>query len=198
MNAKRLLLILISCVWIASCVHNLRDSNEYMAVGNAEKEYFPSEGKALLIVERTQEVNLSGYDMVVWKITDRLKPQLIGYLAASMKAAYELDPGEHTLLLQMALTNNAMKLTVEAGKTYFTKIGTKGYGIYFFPVKKGQVNDVSRKNISNPGDNLVAWGRDRERIENSLQSRIDKGLGKWSEMSDEDMVLRNMDLADGR
>jgi len=163
-----------------------------------DKAYFPSAGKALLIVERKHQNSLSAYDMVVWDVTERLNPALIGYLAPSMKAAYELEPGKHTLLVQMAATNNAMKMTAEAGKTYYTKIGVKGYGVYFFPIKSGQENDISRRNISVATDYLVDWGTDRERIENSLQVRIEKGLGKWSKMSDKEMAARNFDARDGR
>jgi len=191
-------ILMISFFSLISCAHQLRNNNQYMSVTSPEKEYFPSKGKALLIVERTQEINLSGYDMVVWDVTKRLKPNLVGYLAASMKAAYELPPGKHTLLLQMVATNNAMEITVEADKTYYTKIGTDGYGIYFFPIKKGQENDITRKNISVPSDYLVGWGQDRERIENSLQIRIDKGIGKWKKMSDKEMLEKNIIAEDGR
>lgn len=191
-------ILLISFFSLISCAYNVRNNNQYMTVISPEKEYFPSKGKALLIVERTQELNLSGYDMVVWDVTERLNPALIGYLAPSMKAAYELMPGKYTLLLQMAATNNAMEITVAADKTYYTKIGTKGYGIYFFPIKKGQENDITRKNISVSSDYLVAWGEDRERIENSLQARIDRGIGKWKKMSDKEMVEKNIIVEDGR
>lgn len=162
------------------------------------EEVFPAEGKALLIVERTHELNLSAYNMIVWDVTDRLDPVLIGYLAPTMKAAYDVDPGNHTLLLQLAATTNAMKMTVEAGKTYYTKVGTKGYGAYFFPVKRGQENDMTRLNISEATEHLIAWGTDRERIENSLQVRIEKGLGKWQKMSEKNMERRNIKADDGR
>jgi len=193
-------ILLISFFPLISCAHQVRNNNQYMSVASPEKEYFPSKGKALLIVERTQEINLSAYDMVVWDVTERLNPNLVGYLAAAMKAAYELPPGKHTLLLQMAATNNAMEITVDADKTYYTKIGTDGwgYGIYFFPIKKGQENDITRKNISVPSDYLVAWGQDIERIENSLQTRIDKGIGKWKKMSDKEMLEKNIIAEDGR
>lgn len=192
------LVIMICFFSLVSCAHQVRNNNKYMAIVSPDKEYFPSKGKALLIVERTQELNLSGYDMVVWDVTERLNPSLVGYLAPSMKAAYELSPGKHTLLLQMAATNNAMEVTVDADKTYYTKIGTEGYGIYFYPIKKDQVNDITRKNISQPSDYLVAWGKDKERIENSLQVRIDKGIGKWKEMSDKEMLEKNLFAEDGR
>jgi hypothetical protein len=198
MKLKIKVILLISFFSLASCTYTVRNNNQYMAVISSEKEVFPSEGKALLIVERTQELNLSAYDMIVWDVTERLNPALIGYLAPSMKAAYELMPGKYTLLLQMAATNNAMEITVAADKTYYTKIGTKGYGIYFFPIKKGQENSINRKNISVASDYLVSWGEDRERIENSLQVRIDKGVGKWGKMSDEEMIEKNIIAEDGR
>jgi hypothetical protein len=182
---------------LISCAHQVRTTNQYMTTPNPDQEYFPSDGKALLIVERTQELNLSAYDMVVWDVTKRLQPNLIGYLAPSMKAAYEIPPGHYTLLLQMAATNNAMEITVEANKTYFTKIATDGYGIVFLPVKKGQVNDITRKNVSQPTEYLMQWGKDRERIENSLQVRIDKGIGKWNKLSDEQKKMHNIVAEDG-
>lgn len=198
MKVKYVLLLVVSSFFLISCAHSVRNSNQYMAIPVVNKEHFPSSGKALLIVERTQELNLAAYNMIVWDVTERLNPGLIGYLAPGMKAAYELDPGKHTLLLQLAATNNAMKITVEAGKTYFTKIGTRGYGAYFFPIKNGDENDISRSDISAATDYLVQWGLDRERIENSLQVRIDKGLGKWEKMSAKEMAARNIDVADGR
>jgi len=197
--SKLLLLSLI--LVLGSCANDVRNNNQYMTNPSPEQEYFPSKGKALLIVERTSELSLSAYDMVVWDVTERLNPHLIGYLAPTMKAAYEFTPGEHTLLLHLAITNNAMKMTVEANKTYFTKIGTEGWsgtGVLFTPIKKGQDNDITRKNISQPSDYLVSWGTDRERIENSLQSRIDKGLAKWQTMSDEEMIEKNIIAEDGR
>lgn len=195
---NRLFLLPILLV-ITSCAYDVRNNNQYMTIQSPEKEYFPSKGKALFIVERTPELSLSAYDMVVWDVTERLNPQLIGYLAPAMKAAYEFTPGEYTLLLQMALTNNAMKITVESDKTYFTKIGTEGaFGIGFFPIKNGQENDITRNNISEATNYLVSWGTDRERIENSLQNRIDKGMGKWQKMSDKEMIEKNIIAEDGR
>ena len=152
-----------------------------------------------MIVERTSEVNLAAHDMVVWDVTDRMNPELVGYLAPTMKAAYEMEPGKHAILLQLALTNNMMTVDAEADKTYFTKIGTNSfYTALFFPIKVGDKNDITRNNVSVASDHLVAWGKNRGRIENSLQSRIDKGRRKMESMSEEDKRLRNMVAEDGR
>ena len=198
MNIKINVCFLISLLAITSCTYQVRNSNQYMSVTSFDKEHFPSKGKALLIVERTQEPNLAAYNMAIWDVTKRLDPALIGYLAPSMKAAYELSPGKHTLLLQMAATNNAMEVFVVADKTYYTKVATDGYGILFKPIKKGQQNDMSRNNISVATEHLIAWGKDRDRIENSLQVRIEKGIQKWNKMSAEETIKYNIIAEDGR
>ena len=190
------LLLHSSCAVQAPAAYRV---NEYMTIHDPEKEFYPSEGKALLIVERTSVANLAAYAIVVWDVSNRSDPSLIGYLGPTMKSAYEMYPGEHILIAQLAATTNAMKVTVEAGKTYFTKVSaSNGYSVYFLPVKADQPNYITRTNISEANPNLVAWGTDRERIENSLQRRIDKGLGKRAEMSPEKMERRNMVEADHR
>lgn len=194
------LILGVSLLQLSGCaIKANKVSNEYMKVQDPQKEYYPSNGKALLIVERTEDANLALYAMAVWDITDRRKPKLIGYLAATMKAAYELDPGEHTLLLQLAATNNIMKMKVEKDKTYFTKVGTNGfYTALFFPVKQGNKNTITRNNISLATEYLKAWGEDSTRVEESVQTRIDKGSAKWLEMSDEEKILRSIVPEDGR
>jgi len=176
-----------------------RTSNQHMTIPEPKKEYFPSKGKALLIVERVNETNLSLYNMVVWDVTEPLQASLIGYLSPTMKAAYELEPGEHTILIHQAAMNNILKVNVAADKTYFTRAGTNGgYSIYPYPIKAGQKNDMTRKNISVATEKLVAWGKDRKRIEESVQTRIEKGTGKWLEMSDEEKRNYSIVPFDGR
>ena len=183
---------------LSGCVTNPYTSNQYMVVQDAKKQHYPAEGKALFLVERKNEINLAAYNMVVWDVTNPLQPDLIGYLAPTMKAAFQMEPGKRTLLVQLAATNNMMEIEVQAGKTYFTKIGTDGHSVYFYPVKQGMKNDMTRDRISVATPHLVAWGKDRDRIENSLQSRIQKGRDKMNEMDTKELKLRTMVIDDGR
>lgn len=200
MKIKYLVLVLASLVLFQlSACSPYRTSNNHMTMPEPKKEYYPSAGKALLIVERISEANLSLYNMVVWDVTEPLNPALIGYISPTMKVAYELEPGEHTILMHQAAMNNILKLDVEAGKTYFTRAGTNGgYSIYPFPVKAGQKNDMTRNNISVATEKLVAWGKDPQRIEESLQTRIKKGTKKWMGMSEEEKQSYSMVPEDGR
>jgi len=202
MKIKILVLVLASMVLfqLTACAPKpYRTSNNHMTIPDPKKEYYPSTGKALLIVERVYEANLSLYNMVVWDVTKPLDAQLIGYLSPSMKAAYELELGEHTILIHQAAMNNILKVNVAADKTYFTRAGTNGaYSIYPYPIKAGQKNDMTRNNISVATEKLVAWGKDRKRIEESVQTRIEKGTGKWLAMSDEEKRNYSIVPGDGR
>jgi len=202
MKIKIIFLVFISFVLLqltACALKPYRTSNTYMTITDPKKEYYPSKGKALLIVERVYEANLSLYNMVVWDVTIPLEAKLIGYLSPSMKAAYELEPGEHTILLHQAAMTNIMKVDVAADKTYFTRMGTNGgYSIYPYPIKAGKKNDMTRNNMSVATEKLVAWGKDRTRIEESVQTRIEKGTGKWMSMSDEEKQNYSIVPEDGR
>lgn len=200
MKIKYLVLVLASLVLFQlSACSPYRTSNRHMTIPEPKKEYYPSAGKALLIVERISEANLSLYNMVLWDVTVPLNPVLIGYISPTMKVAYELEPGEHTVLMHQAAMTNILKLVVEADKTYFTMAGTDGgYSIYPFPIKAGQKNDMTRNNISVATEALVVWGKDPVRINESVQTRIKKGTQKWMGMSDEEKQIYTIDPEDGR
>lgn len=169
-----------------------------MVIKDAHQQYYPSEGKALLIIERQNKMNMAVENMFIWDITRPMQPVPIGYLASTMKAAYELEPGEHTILLELAAMVNIMKIEVAAGKTYFCEIGIKDYGAYFHPVKKGMPNKMTRNGISVPTEELIRLGNDRRKIELHLQLSIEKGRRKHSEMSDEERQRMSMRVEDGR
>lgn len=196
---KRILFLLMSSLLLlqlASCA--IVTSNDYMEVKDPNKKYQPSPGKSLFIVERNNDATGAIYNMVLWDVTDRKDPKLIAYIRPTMKAAYEMEPGEKTILMTFANNTTMMKVDAAPDKTYFTRVGV-GWGyVHFYPIKQGQDNDVSRDNISVAKPNLIAWGKDQERREGSLQTRIAKGQSHWNQMSTKEKVTKNMVAADGR
>jgi len=195
---KRLAYYLILSLFVSLLLGCTAKTNDYMLVKEPKKQYFPSPDKALFIVERNNDFIGHLYNMVLWDITDRRDPKLVGYLRPTMKAAYEMTPGEKEILLTWVSSTTMMKMTVEAGKTYFCRIGSSSSRPAFFPIKNGDANDVTRDNIAVATPHLIAWGNEKERKEVSLQKRIGKGMSRWNQMSTKDKVLRSMVAEDGR
>jgi hypothetical protein len=197
---KRYFILLLGSIFLlqlAGCGAIVK-SNDYMEVRNPDKKYYPSPGKSLFIVERNNDMTGAIYNMILWDVTDRKDPKLIAYIRPTMKAAYEMDPGEKTILLTFANSTTMMKIDAAPDKTYFSRIGV-GWGyVQFYPIKQGMDNDVTRDNISVAKPNLIEWSKNEERKQGSLQTRIGKGQSHWNQMSVEDKVKKNMVAADGR
>jgi len=88
-----------------------------VAPGSADSS--PDEGKAMIVFMRPSGVG-SAVQSSVFEIVDD-KPSLAGIVAAKMKFAHQLEPGEH---LFMVIGENAdfMYADLEANKTYYTLI----------------------------------------------------------------------------
>lgn len=197
---KRSLILLLSgfvLLQLASCGAIVK-SNDYMEVKDPDKKFYPSPGKSLFIVERNNDMTGAYYNMILWDVTDRKDPKLIAYIRPTMKAAYEMEPGEKTILMTFANNTTMMKIDAAPDKTYFSRVGV-GWGyVHFYPIKQGMDNDMTRDNIAVAKPNLLEWAKNQERKENSLQTRIAKGQSHWNQMSVEEKVTKNMVAADGR
>jgi len=173
-------------------------SNDYMEVVDQDKQYFPSPAKSLFIVERDNDMIGAYYNMILWDVTDRKDPKLIAYIRATMKAAYEMEPGEKTILMTFANNTTMMKIDALPDKTYFSRIGVGAAYVHFYPIKQGNDLDMTRDNISVAKPNLIKWAKDEERKQNSLQTRIAKGQSHWNQMSVKEKATKNMVAEDGR
>ena len=172
-------------------------SNGYMAVKDPEKTYIPEDGKALVIFERTNNHTGSFHSMSIWDITDRDMVVYIGLISPTMKAAYSVNPGKYNFMAVFGGGETVMQAEVAADKTYYVMPSYGFGGLQFIPIKSGESNPVTNKNIGVSNDKALAWSK-KESTLNSVQTHISKGIAAWDALSSMAKEKKTLTLDDGR
>lgn len=108
-----LLLIALILPGCAGTVKNMRSVSPEQIVTA------PEEGKSMLIFMRPSTLGF-GIQSSVFEIQED-SPALVGIVAAKMKVAYQLEPGEH-LFMVVGESADFMSAELEANKTYYALV----------------------------------------------------------------------------
>ncbi len=195
--ASKLLLLLIA-FQVSACT-SFKTSNGYMRVRD-EGVAIPEPGHALFIFERDNARVAEFSALNLWEITGD-EPKLVGLLHGTMKAAWNVEPGEHDFIIALAGKTQILRTTVVENKTYFVALdqnqwGTYGPAVYTFrPVRAGEENPMDAKHIGTFNDNAKAW---EQSSLTSAKQHKEKAYLQWETYSDEEKAFFTMLPEDGR
>lgn len=181
-----------------ACSSMTIQSNKYMSVQEPKKLYVPSEGKALVIFERENNVGYEYYNVSIWDVTNAKSPKYVALLANAMKSAYEVESGENYFMAVLSGKQAVIKANVSAGKTYYVMPAARSFtGLHLIPIKKGDSNDITPDGISISNQKALDWANKADTI-NSVHSHRAKGMAAWNALASEKKMEKTLELQDGR
>jgi len=191
-------LLVLGATLFSSCT-SFKTSNGFMSVREDEVAV-PEPGRALILFQR-DNARIAEWNAVnIWEITNR-EPQLVGLLHGKMKAARQVDPGEHDFMLAIVGRTQILRTNVKAGMTYFVQVnysrgGMDGNAAYsFMPVRAGDENPMTAADVSYFNDNAKQW-ESESMI--SANNHMAKAFKQWEEYSPEQRARFSMLPTDGR
>jgi len=195
-TTNSVLVLLILSLFACSSLYI--QSNKYMSVQEPDKRYIPSSGKVLTIFERENNAGYEYYNISLWDVTDAKTPRYIGLVANTMKAAYEVDPGEHFFMAVLSGKSAIIKANVRAGKTYYIMPAARSFtGLHLIPVKKGDSTKITPVGISISNQKALDWANRPSTI-NSVHSHRAKGMAAWNALPSDKKTKKTLEPEDGR
>lgn len=197
MNLTRMLgLFALSLVLLLGCGPT---TNSFMRMHDPQKVITPTAGSALIIFERDDATIAAKRSTSLWDISDQQNPKLLALLQPTMRAAYEVKPGEYTIMNIQEGSHRIMKATVAANNIYYVWLESRFLrpGVFFKPIKQGQKNPIEPKQINYNLDAAYEWANSNNTME-SVRSHTEKALTMWSTMTNEERDEFTLKIEDGR
>jgi hypothetical protein len=177
-----LLAVMIAAFLLSGCAGPVKNMQTFQG---DEATIVPEPGKAMIVFMRPSGVGFA-IQSSVFRVAEPT-PDLAGILAAKMKVAYQVEPGEH-LFMVIGESADFMSAEVEAGKTYYVRVAPR-MGVW-----KARFSLMPVAQPNQNGDELDGWLKACEWVQEtsasdtwaasnmkSIQDKQNKYYEKWME-----------------
>lgn len=164
----------------------------------------PSTDKAMVVFLRPSGIGFAVQAKVV-DVTSEENPELVGFLGAKTKIAYQTDPGEAFFMVMGGENTPFLKGNLEAGKTYYAKVSPLIGLLYArFGIQPIRAAELAGSDFNKWYSDCTLYRNSEESYQwaaenmEKIKEKRAKKLPEWMEKPQEDRDALTLNPDDGR